>query len=160
MSQILQDIVQGTYQLDRRDVAEILYTLDARDRGKLITAMDPLNPAHIADLLEQIKSFDRSRLIQLYDREFDGENLTELQEGLREEIIGLLKPKVFADLVRNLETDDVVDLVENLDDNQQEVILAVLGDADRIAVESSLNYSAHSAGRLMQRELVIAPEDR
>ena len=95
MSQTPQYIDQGAYQLDRRDVAEILYALDARDRGQLITAMDPLHIADIADLLEQISSFDRSRLIRLYDREFDGETLTELQEGLREEIIDLLKLEVW-----------------------------------------------------------------
>ena len=113
----------------------------------------------IVDLLEQINPFDRGLLIRLYDREFDGEILTELQEGLLEEIIGLLKPDVFADAVRNFETDDVVDLVEDLEDNQQKAILEVLADAERVALESSLNYPEHFAERLMQRELVIAPED-
>ena len=159
LSQTVQETDQGAYQLDRRDVAKILYALDVQDRDQLIEAMDPLHPADIADLLEQINPYDRSRLIRLYDREFDGEILTELQEGLREEIIGLLRPDVLAEAVRDLETDDVVDLVEDLGDEQQEAILEVLDESDRVAVENSLNYPEYSAGRLMQRELVIAPEN-
>lgn len=159
MSQTAQETDQGAYQLDRRDVAKILYALDVQDRDQLIASMDPLHPADIADLLEQINPYDRSRLIRLYDREFDGEILTELQEGLREEIIGLLRPDVLAEAVRDLETDDVVDLVEDLGDEQQEAILEVLDESDRVAVENSLNYPEYSAGRLMQRELVIAPEN-
>ncbi len=159
LSQTAQETDQGAYQLDRRDVAKILYALDVQDRDQLIASMDPLHPADIADLLEQINPYDRSRLIRLYDREFDGEILTELQEGLREEIIGLLRPDVLAEAVRDLETDDVVDLVEDLGDEQQEAILEVLDESDRVAVENSLNYPEYSAGRLMQRELVIAPEN-
>ena len=159
LSRTLQDNDQGAYKLHRRDVAKVLYAFDAKECGQLITAIDPLRPADLTDLLEQINPFDRSRLIRLYDREFVGEIRTELHDGLREEIIDLLKPDVFADAVRKLETDDVVDLVEDLDNNQQEAVLEVLADTDRVAVESSLNYPENSAGRLMQRELVIAPED-
>ena len=49
--------------------------------------------------------------------------------------------------------------VEDLGDEQQEAILEVLDESDRVAVENSLNYPEYSAGRLMQRELVIAPEN-
>ena len=159
LSQTARETDQGAYQLDQREVAKILHALDVQDRDQLIASMDPLHPADIADLLEQINPYDRSRLIRLYDREFDGEILTELQEGLREEIIGLLRPDVLTEAVRDLETDDVVDLVEDLGDEQQEAILEVLDESDRVAVENSLNYPEYSAGRLMQRELVIAPEN-
>jgi magnesium transporter len=41
---------------------------------------------------------------------------------------------------------------------QQDVILDALEDSDRVAVEQSLAYPENSAGRLMQREVVMAPE--
>ena len=146
------------YVLERKDVAAILYAVDIEDRDQLIQLMEPLHAADIADLLEQINAFDRSRLIRLYDREFDGEILSELDEGLREEVIGVLKPHVLAEAVRDLDSDDVVDLVEDLRGAQQEVILEALPDADRVAVEQALSYPEYSAGRLMQREVVMAPE--
>lgn len=146
------------YVLERKDVSAILYAVDIEDRAQLTKLMEPLHAADIADLLEQINAFDRTRLIRLYDREFDGEILTELDEAIREEVIGVLKPAVLADAVRELDSDDVVDLIEDLDDAQQEQILGALEDGDRAMVEQSLSFPEYSAGRLMQREVVMAPE--
>ena len=146
------------YELDRSAVAAILYAVDTEDKEQLTRLMEPLHAADIADLLEQINSNDRERLIHLYGREFDGEILTELEESVREDVIPILNPQVLAEAVRDLETDDVVDLVEDLEEPQQEAILEVLEDADRVAVEQSLAYPESSAGRLMQREVVMAPE--
>jgi magnesium transporter len=145
------------YLLDRRAVAAILAAVDADDRSTLSALMEPLHAADIADLLEQINAADRARLIRLYDHDFDGEILTELDEAVREEVIDILTPQVLASAVRDLESDDVVDLVEDLQEPQQEAILEVLEDADRVAVEQALAYPEQSAGRLMQREVVMAP---
>ena len=146
------------YLLDRQAVARIIYAVDIEDRDLLLKEMEPLHPADIADLLEQINAFDRRRLIELYGVDFDGDILSELDESIREEVIGLLHPEVLADAVRDLESDDVVDLVEDLEDQQQQAILSALEDGDRVAVQQSLTYPEYSAGRLMQREVVMAPE--
>ena len=64
---------EDVYALDRKTVAAILYAVDVDDRDKLVELMEPLHPADIADLLEQINPYDRARLIRLYDKEFDGD---------------------------------------------------------------------------------------
>ncbi|WP_353471613.1 magnesium transporter [Salipiger sp. H15] len=147
-----------TNPLERKVVSAILYAVDVGDREQLVALMEPLHAADIADLLEQINAFDRMRLIKLYDKEFDGEILSELDESIREEVIRALTPEVLAEAVRELDSDDVVDLLEDLDQEQQDAILEVLEDSDRVAVEKSLTYPEYSAGRLMQREVVMAPE--
>ncbi|MEP4035981.1 magnesium transporter [Pseudophaeobacter sp.] len=152
-----QPVDEG-YDLDRRLVARILFAVDRGEQQILGNLLEKLHAADIADLLEQINSHDRTRLIKLYGREFDGEILSELDESIREEVIATLNPSVLADAVRELETDDVVDLVEDLEEPQQEAILDALEDSDRVAVEQSLSYPENSAGRLMQREVVMAPE--
>lgn len=152
------DAEEGSYELERSDVAAILDAVERGDQAQLTQRMEPLHPADIADLLEQISTSERRRLIHLYDREFDGEILSELDESIRDEVIATLRPEVLADAVRELESDDVVDLIEDMDEVQQDVILDVLEDSDRVAVEQSLTYPENSAGRLMQREVVMAPE--
>ncbi|MGB1034603.1 MAG: magnesium transporter, partial [Primorskyibacter sp.] len=146
------------YALDRKAVLAVLSAVETGDRDRVVALMDPMHPADIADLLEQINPPDRKRLLRLYDREFDGEILSELDETLREEIIDVLKPEVLAEAVRDMDSDDVVDLVEDLDEAQQEQILDALDSTDRVVVEQSLTYPEYSAGRLMQREVVMAPE--
>ncbi|KII14839.1 MULTISPECIES: magnesium transporter [Phaeobacter] len=149
---------EDAYELDRKRVGQILEAVEAADQAQLTALMEPLHAADIADLLEQISAFDRGQLIRLYDREFDGEILSELDESIREEVISQLAPQVLAEAVRDLESDDVVDLLEDLEEPQQEAILNTLEDADRVAVEQSLSYPENSAGRLMQREVVMAPD--
>lgn len=146
------------YVLNPQAVARIMFAVDTGDQELLWAEMEPLHAADIADLLEQINAFDRRRLVELYGEEFDGDLLTELDDSIREEVIGILNPTVLADAVRELESDDVVDLVEDLEDEQQNAILEVLEDSDRLAVRQSLTYPEYSAGRLMQREVVMAPE--
>ncbi|MDQ2090036.1 magnesium transporter [Marimonas arenosa] len=149
---------EEAYELNRRDVAAVLYAVDIGDRDRLVDLMEPLHAADIADLLEQINAFDRRRLIELYGVEFDGEILSELDEAIREDVIVVLRPEVLAEAVRELESDDVVDLLEDLEEPQQEAILDALDDADRVVVEQALSFPEESAGRLMQREVVTAPE--
>lgn len=146
------------YMLDRKAVAAILETVEAWDQAHLTQLMEPLHAADIADLLEQIDEDDRAALIRLYGQEFDGEILSELDESIREEVISILSPQVLTQAVRELDSDDVVDLIEDLEDAQQETILDALEETDRVAVEQALNWPEYSAGRLMQREVVMAPE--
>lgn len=149
---------EDAYDLDPQAVSAILDAVETGDRDALTTLMEPLHAADIADLLEQIDADDRDALIRLYGPEFDGDILSELEEGVREDVIAVLHPQVLAEAVRELESDDVVDLIEDLEEPQQEAILGALEDADRVAVEQALTYPEDTAGRLMQREVVMAPE--
>ncbi|MDF1728325.1 MAG: magnesium transporter [Sulfitobacter sp.] len=152
-----QDETQA-YKLSPKAISAILYAVEIEDRERLIALMEPLHAADIADLLEQVNAFDRSRLIRLYDKEFDGEILSELDEGIREDVIAVLTPQVLQEAVRELDSDDVVDLIEDLEIDQQNQILGALESTERVAVQQALNYPEYSAGRLMQREVVMAPE--
>jgi magnesium transporter len=146
------------------------YALDDSLRGALRQAvavgevavidalMAPLHPADIADLLEQITSGERAAWLGLWSKGIDGEVLSELEYGLREEVIGLLPDDVVARAVRGLDSDDVVDILEDLEGDQAAVILDALDVRDRTAVEQALAYPEETAGRLMQREVVHAPE--
>ncbi len=143
--------------LDPRRVAAILDAVEAGDAARLRDLAEPLHAADIADLLEQISPAERRDLLGLYSPEIDGDILSELDESIREEVIEALPREVIAEAVRELETDDVVDILEDLEEPQQELILGALEDADRVAVERALSYPEYSAGRLMQREVVVAP---
>lgn len=149
---------EGRYKLDRRTITAILDAVEVDDAVQLTALMEPLHAADIADVLEQIGREDRRALIALYGLEFDGDILSELDESIREDVISMLTPQVLADAVRELDSDDVVDLLEDLDAPQQDAILDALEDADRVAVQQALTYPEYSAGRLMQREVVMAPE--
>ena len=161
MAELDDDIAErdeDDYGLDPKVVDAILDAVTAGDTATIDELMEPLHAADIADLLEQIGSSERARLLKLWSRGIDGEILSELDESIREEVIAALPYEVLTDAVRELDSDDVVDLIEDLEEPVQERILGALEDSDRVAVEQSLTYPEFSAGRLMQREVVTAPE--
>lgn len=153
-----RDGVEDDFALDHHLIDEILTAIETSDSLHLTQLLEPLHSADIADLLEQISGSQRRALLRLWKGWMEGEILSELDEGLRQEVIRDLTPEALAEAVRDLESDDVVDLVEDMKGAQQGVILQALEDADRVAVEQSLSYPEDSAGRLMQREVVMGPE--
>lgn len=146
------------FGLPEGTVAEVRAALDAGDAAPLPEILDPLHPADIADLIEHLSPRERRDFAALAPGRIDGEVLSELAEGLRDDVVDLLQPAELAEAVRELDSDDVVDLVETLEGDRQEAVLAALPAPERVAVEKALAYPENSAGRLMQVEVVRVPE--
>ncbi|MEM7524594.1 MAG: magnesium transporter [Pseudomonadota bacterium] len=144
------------YALDRAVVEGIFAALDAGDDQSVRELIGPLHTADFADLLEQIDSATRERLVDALGSDLDGEALPELEESVRDEMLDLIQPEVLAEAVKELDSDDVVYLIEDLEEGRKTALLDALDDEDRIIVEQSLTYPDDSAGRMMQRELVKA----
>jgi len=148
---------ERAYEIDSTLIDAVLEAVEAGERDALVQLLKPFHAADIADLFEQISPKERSAFVVLWGADFDGEVLAEIDEGLLDDVIEDLPDEVVSDAVRDMDTDDVVDLIEDLDEPQQERLLDALDMSDRVAVEQALQYPEDSAGRLMQRELVMAP---
>lgn len=149
---------EDEFQPGRELLDQIDEAIEAEDQARLNELLEPMHAADIADLIERLDSNDRRSFLSLYSGEIDGEILSEIDESIREEVLEQLPREVVAEAVREMDSDDVVDLIEDLDEPERAEILAALDDSDRAAVEQSLTYPEYSAGRLMQSEVVTAPE--
>ena len=158
MSETEEQTAEAAPEVTRDTVDAVLAAVQADDHDALVALLEPLHAADVADILEQISRPERKALITLWGRQLDGAVLSELEEGVRDEIVAELPDHILAQAVQELDTDDVVYLAEDLEAPQQERILRALDAADRAAVEQSLQYGDYTAGRLMQREVVVAPE--
>ncbi len=148
---------EDDFQLSRQGQEAINKAVDDGDGPTLDALLEPMHAADIADLIEQLTPSRRREFLQLYSGEIDGEILSEIDESIREQVVEQLPHEVLAEAVREMDSDDVVDLIEDMDAPEQQAILAALDDSDRAAVERSLTYPEYSAGRLMQSEVVTAP---
>lgn len=143
----------------RQEVIDsVIQAIDDGDVAQLDILLEPMHAADIADLIEQLTPARRKVFLDLYSGEIDGEILSEIDESIRDEVVEALPHAVLAEAVREMDSDDVVDLLEDLEGPEQQALLAELDESDRAAIEQSLNYPEHSAGRLMQSEVVTAPE--
>lgn len=139
-------------------VSDIMDAVDAGAEEAVTELLEPLHPADVAHLIEQLDGKDRRDFLRVWPGGIEGEIISELDDNLREEVIDTLNEAELAEAVRDLESDDVVDLIEDLDDEQTEAVLDALDDTDRALVEQALAYPEESAGRHMQVELVRGPE--
>ena len=138
-----------------RTVDEALQEGDARGAAKLALS---LHVADQADLLEQLGREGRAELIGELKTELDPELLTHLDEDVRAEVIELLGRADAAAAIAQLDTDDAIEVLGDLDEAEQIALLETLPLPERAAVEQGLTYPEDSAGRLMQRDFVAAPE--
>jgi magnesium transporter len=152
------DGAEGRVHLDHAVVDSVLAAVETGDAARVAELLEPLHAADVADLIEQISPGQRRALLALYAVEIDGEILSEIDESIREDVIEALPRAVLAEAVRELDTDDVVDILEDLEPNEQDFILGALESDDRAAVESAMGWPEYSAGRLMQSETVTAPQ--
>jgi magnesium transporter len=115
------------------------------------------HPSDLADALAHLNADERLIFLEALYPESLSEVLTWLPPDLREEVLGRLDIKQVAAAFSELHTDDAVELIADLDDDEQRQVLASMAPADRQALEEGLSYEEETAGRLMQRELVAVP---
>lgn len=145
------------YEIDSSFINAVLKAVENNSHTDLSELFEPLHPADIADVLEQVPSSVRVDILVLWGDKINGEVFAEMDDRLCSDLIEALPDKIISAAVRKLESDDVVDLLEDMEEAQKERLLNALEDRNRIAIRQSLLYPEGTAGRLMQRELVMAP---
>ena len=137
-----------------RPIAE---ALAAGDLAAVRSLAVGLRAPDLADLIEHLQPDERVQLVQALGSAFDPEALSELDETVRDQLSEALPNDVLARAVARLETDDAAYVIENLEEADQQDILAQIPTGDRAALERNLEYPEETAGRLMQTDFVAVP---
>src|SRR5438445_9453806 len=140
-------------------VEEISRAIHAANTPWLRAIVAELHEADLGDLIAALEPDDRVSLVELTGADFDFSALNEVDDAVREEILEELEPETVAGGVRQLESDDAVQLLEGLDQEDKAEILEKLPPPERVALERVLLYPENSAGRRMQSEFIAVPPD-
>ena len=155
----LEDLALGDdYALNPEYVEMVVDAADSGNTERLRELVGALEPADVADLMGFLSAAYREEVIPLLDPEALGEIISEMDENLREEILEATPSVTLARALEELDTDDAADVIDDLDDTKRYQVLAAMGELDRAAIETTLSYEDETAGRLMQREFLAAPE--
>ncbi|MDP2116304.1 MAG: magnesium transporter, partial [Brevundimonas sp.] len=145
------------YVLTAAFVEKVVDASDSGDGPKLQALLEDLHPADIADLMGFLTAEHRTVVVLWLPPDLLAETLPELDDNIREEVLERVPHLILAEALQELDSDDAAAVVEDLEDDQRERVLAAMPEVDRAAIESSLRYAEDSAGRLMQREVMAAP---
>ena len=130
-----------------------------QDTDFLAKSLKELLPADSADIIENLSLENRSKLIELEGFNIDPEIFVELNESIQTEIFLLLSVESIASLLKKLESDNALKILENLDQSKKETVLNRLPPKDRFLLEEGLSYPEDTAARIMQREFTAIPSN-
>jgi len=145
------------FRLGDAVVREVEQALASEDADRVDAVIEELHAADAADLLEALGPDQRHRLLELVGSNLEPETLTYLEESLREEVAAKLGPQKVARILELLESDDALAFFEDLEEELRAQILARMPVTIRRLLQEGLTYPEYSAGRLMQREVVVVP---
>ena len=137
---------------------EIVRALDGGDLGRVRELVAHLHHSDVADLVEHLHDDDRDTLIEAFQGTLDPEVFSELDENVRDDLVEKLGFEYVATAVSEMDTDDAVQVIEELEEHEQKQVLNAIPVSDRTLIEEGLGYPEDSAGRLMQREVMTVPE--
>ena len=129
------------------------------DTEFLNKTLKELHPADSADIIENLVTENRSKLIELEGFNLDPEIFIELNESIQTEVFILLSTESIANILKRLESDNALKIIENLDEKKKLTVLNKLPPKDRFLLEEGLSYPVDSAARIMQREFTAIPSD-
>jgi magnesium transporter len=155
----LEDLALGDdYALNPEYVEMVIDAADRNDEARLRELLGALHAADVADLMGFLTAEYREDVIKYLDSEELAEVISELEDELREEVLEATSSATLAKALESLDSDDAADVIDDLEDDKRAEVLAAMPEMERAAIESTLAYEEESAGRLMQREVVAAPQ--
>ena len=153
------DPLADLYGYSEDDLERVRQILSGEEiiRPDLLSLVGPLHAADLADLIEQLPGDERHTLVKILGHDLDSEALSYLDYGVRVELVSALAPEKLAAILLDLESDDAIDIIEDLEESEQDELLKLVSAKDRAVFEQGLSYPEDSAGRLMRREVVTVP---
>lgn len=153
-----QQSIEQAETSHRHLIAEIIGAAADNDLLALRKSILPLHPADIASILAEIPRESVRRIIVLIGEELDSEVYAELDEDTRDFVLEFLPTQAVARTLEDLDSDDAVAFIEELGEDERKEVLSQTSDEVRASIEGAFAFDEETAGRLMQREFVAAPE--
>ena len=138
-------------------VSSVTEALDDEHRFESRLLVEQLRAPELADLLQLLRPELRKRLVDYLRPDFDPEILPELEDDVRDDVAEQLGTRALARNIARLESDDALELISSLQEEQQRQVFQAIPTALRATLEEGLAFPEDSAGRLMQRDFVAVP---
>ena len=89
--------------------------IKSNDTNFVNQTLKDLHPSDIANLIENLSDDIRAKLIEIEEYDIDPDIFIELNESIQTEVFQLLTADSIAKLLRRMESDNAIRIIENLD---------------------------------------------
>ncbi|PCJ31769.1 MAG: magnesium transporter [Gammaproteobacteria bacterium] len=147
---------------DKIDSHPINTFAEALETGRFLRMrrlLASLHPAEIAHLLESLPPVERQVCWPIINPELRGDVLSYLGEDVQTDLIRTMDTEDLVSATEDLAPDDVADILQNLPDHVTQEVLNVMDSQHRRRVETVLAYDEETAGGLMNTDVVTIRSD-
>ena len=142
-----------------RHLDRLSEALDSGTQDRVRNLLKNLSGAEIGDLLESLPIAKRLAVWEMTDPNLDGDILVEVNDEVRASLISDTSPDDLVDDVRDLDLDDLADILDDLPDAVISEVLHSLDRQDRDRLAQVLSYPEDSAGGLMDPDVITIRPD-
>ena len=132
---------------------------ERRELSAIKTVLGELNPADIAEILEEFPNNQRLLFFRLLTKEAAADTFVELENDTQEALIHTFSDTELREVLDELYLDDAVDIIEELPATLVKRILKNTDSETRKSINALLKYPEDSAGSLMTPEFVDLKKD-
>lgn len=148
-----------SYERKTRQLRLLSEALDAGRIAPVKRMLSTLTPGEIARVLESLPPQKRLLVWNLVDPEDDGEVLVHVADEVRDGLLAAMDREELVSALNTLEVDDLADLIDDLPQQLIEEVLRGMDRDHRDRLEQVLSYPEDSAGRLMNTDVVTVRAD-
>ena len=94
-----------------------------------------LHPSDVANLIENLSTETRAKLIEIEEFNIDPEIFIELNESIQSEVLQLLSIDSLIKIIKRLESDNAIKILENLSKEVKEKVLEKLPPKDKFLLK-------------------------
>jgi len=142
-----------------RQLRRVTEALDSGVKAQASRLLAGLSAAEIGDLLESLPLPKRLAVWELVDPELDGDILVEVNDRVRDSLIGDMTEQELVAAVDELDLDDLADIFDDLPDAVTSTVLNSMDRQDRERLDRVLSYPEDSAGGLMDPDVLSVRPD-
>ncbi len=155
-----QEPVQNASQDPNQDPMTQLHELLAdKSLDQVRDLLAEMHPSEIADFLESLPGKARETIWGLINLDMSGDVLSHLQDAVRTELLEQMHPQEVAAATRDLDGDDIADIIQDLPEDVQDSVLLSMDEQNRQRLASLLSYPEDSAGGLMNTDVIPVRAD-
>ncbi len=135
----------------------------------LLNAFNKNNEGDIREIIKGLTNLELAKFIEIADPEhikyfcskfINGEILTYLPAEIRSEVLIIIGEKKYANLIVELDVEDILVVIQDLEPEKQNVVLSLLDNSEvKEILQELLSYPEESAGRLIHKDFIVIPEN-
>ena len=122
--------------------------------NQLRDLLSSMSSSEIAHALESSPPKQRKLLFSLLETNEEGDVLADLGEEIQQDLVSNISNEELTEAVKELELDEVVDILQNLPEERMKIVLSKMSLRDRNRIELGLIYPDNTAGGLLNTDVI------